>query len=193
MFAGGDKADLLNDLYVFDVRMSVWSQPPAAGMPPLPRSRHTSVIVDQRLFIWGGIGGGTDIHILDTRDMVWSTPDVQGPVPDSRFGHTAAVVSVMGSTVMYIIGGHNSREALSDVRVMDISLMEWKHTDVLGEAPICGNRHATVVIERGDKMPALLVFAADMHETFQNLYSLRVVDATTMRWEQTQTSGTPTG
>lgn len=190
LFAGGDKADLLNDLHVFDVRTSAWQQPPTAGMPPSPRSRHTCVAVDHRLFIWGGIGGGTDVHVLDTRDMSWSTPRVQGDPPDSRFGHSAIVVHAMGDTLMVVIGGHNSREALSDVHVLDASLLRWKSPDVIGEAPICGNRHATVQVERVEgQPPELLIFAADMHETFQILYALQAVDSSTMRWAQMMTTG----
>ena len=103
VFAGGDKADLLNDLHMFDVRTSAWSQPPTAGMPPSPRSRHTTVAVDQRLYIWGGIGGGTDVHMLDTRDMSWSTPELQGDAPDSRFGHSASLVTAVGDTLIRIL------------------------------------------------------------------------------------------
>ena len=73
IFGGGDKADLLNELYVFDVHSHMWSQPPCIGIAPPPRSRHTSAVVGKRLIIWGGIGGGLDVHILDTEMMAWST------------------------------------------------------------------------------------------------------------------------
>ena len=125
MFGGGDKADLLNDLHVFDVRTTMWSTPPTAGLPPPPRSRHVSAVINHQLFIWGGIGGGTDLHALDASDMSWSTPKVLGDVPDSRFGHSAVVVEAGGEHRLYILGGHNSREALSDVRVLELSSMTW--------------------------------------------------------------------
>ena len=74
IFGGGDKAELLNELFVFDTHDHQWSQPPCTGIAPPPRSRHTSGVVDQRLLIWGGIGGGLDVHVLDTQTLAWSTP-----------------------------------------------------------------------------------------------------------------------
>ena len=58
IFGGGDKAELLADLFVFDVRDQTWSQPPCTGVAPPPRSRHCSAVIDRNLYIWGGIGGG---------------------------------------------------------------------------------------------------------------------------------------
>ena len=93
IFGGGDKAELLNELFVFDVHEHMWTQPPCTGITPPPRSRHTSGVVDGRLLIWGGIGGGLDVHILDTQTMIWSAPSTHGDVPESRFGHTSSMIS----------------------------------------------------------------------------------------------------
>ena len=65
IFGGGDKAELLNELFVYDCHTGSWSQPAATGDAPSPRSRHISAVVDKQLFIWGGIGGGIDVHLLD--------------------------------------------------------------------------------------------------------------------------------
>ena len=123
IFGGGDKAELLNELFVFDTHDHQWSQPPCTGIAPPPRSRHTSGVVDQRLLIWGGIGGGLDVHVLDTQTLAWSTPTAHGDVPESRFGHTSSTISPQDDARLLILGGHNSRAALSDAHVLMVETM----------------------------------------------------------------------
>ena len=65
VFGGGDKADLLNELWVLDAHTGQWSQPPTTGESPPARSRHTCALADKRLFVWGGIGGGVDMWVLE--------------------------------------------------------------------------------------------------------------------------------
>ena len=175
IFGGGDKAELLNELFVFDTHDHQWSQPPCTGIAPPPRSRHTSGVVDQRLLIWGGIGGGLDVHVLDTQTLAWSTPTAHGDVPESRFGHTSSTISPQDDARLLILGGHNSRAALSDAHVLMVETMTWVEPTVGGVAPVCGNRHAAVLLEDkvSSKDGAVLVFAADMHDTFSTLYALR--------------------
>ena len=57
-------------------------------------------------------------------------------------------------------------------RLMQVKLRE---PTVGGVAPVCGNRHAAVLLEDkvSSKDGAVLVFAADMHDTFSTLYALR--------------------
>jgi len=156
IFGGGDKSDLYGDLHVFDVRDHSWSQPPCTGVAPPMRSRHTSAVVDRNLYIWGGIGGGIDVHVLDTVSMDWSTPIVAGVVPDSRFGHTCVTVDATHAPRLFILGGHNSRQALSDLHVLEVGeQLTWTHPPVLGEPPILGNRHATVLIDDAAEAPLL--------------------------------------
>ena len=196
IFGGGDKAELLADLYVYDVREQSWSCPPCTGVAPPPRSRHCSAVIERSLYIWGGIGGGIDVHILDTLAMDWTTPDVVGTVPDSRFGHTCVAVDPSSAPRLIVLGGHNSRQALSDTHVLDISdnSLRWTKPHILGEAPICGNRHASVLIDDHAQplLACVLVFAADMHDTFQTLYALRFRDGLQgngYRWVPVPTAG----
>ena len=191
IFGGGDKAELLNELFVFDSHEHQWSQPPCTGIAPPPRSRHTSGVVDHRLLIWGGIGGGLDVHVLDTRTLAWSTPTAHGDVPESRFGHTSSTISPQDDARLLILGGHNSRAALSDVNVFLVEAMAWETPAVGGIAPVCGNRHAAVLLEdkASSKDGAVLVFAADMHDSFQTLYALRFTGELVMRWVELQTRG----
>ena len=196
VFGGGEKADLLGDLYIFDVRDHHWTQPPCTGVPPPPRSRHASANVGCNLYIWGGIGGGLDVHKLDTLTMDWSTPPVKGALPDSRFGHTCTAIDGAVAPRLCMLGGHNSRQALSDLHVLDVSGedLAWSRPSVLGEAPVCGNRHATVLLDdvARPQEACLRVFAADMHDTFGTLYALLFRDGPSgngWRWMPQLTAG----
>ena len=84
-------------------------------------------------------------------------------------------ISPQDDARLLILGGHNSRAALSDAHVLMVETMTWVEPTVGGVAPVCGNRHAAVLLEDkvSSKDGAVLVFAADMHDTFSTLYALR--------------------
>ena len=72
--------------------------------------------------------------------------------------------------------------------------MRWAKPQVLGEAPICGNRHAAILVDDHTQplLGSLLVFAADMHDTFGTLYALRFRDGLRgdgLRWVPQNTMG----
>lgn len=177
---------------MFDSQAETWSQPAVTGAIPSARSRHTAAAVDRRLFIWGGIGGGVELHMLDTLSMHWEDPPAtSGAVPSSRFGHTCTTVTPWTEPRLFVIGGHNSREALSDVFMLDVDKLLWSQPEIIGEAPVCGNRHATVLLEEQDGPAAILIFATDMHESFETLYALRFPKESggRMSWVPVQTNG----
>ena len=80
IFGGGDKADLLNELHVFNATPSRGRCRRRPGC--CRRARAHELVVGSMLYIWGGIGGGMDVHVLDTKSMHWSTPAVHGDVPE---------------------------------------------------------------------------------------------------------------
>ena len=88
---------------------------------------------------------------------------------------TSSTISPQDDARLLILGGHNSRAALSDAHVLMVETMTWVEPTVGGVAPVCGNRHAAVLLEDkvSSKDGAVLVFAADMHDTFSTLYALR--------------------
>lgn len=70
-------------LHCLDLATWTWSQPATTGTGPTPRQGHTMCAVDDRLYMFGGMGGMSfydDLFVLDTAAMAWSTPDVSGQV-----------------------------------------------------------------------------------------------------------------
>jgi serine/threonine protein kinase/uncharacterized protein YjiS (DUF1127 family) len=72
--------------------------------------------------------------------------------------------------------------------------LRWSQPQVLGDAPICGNRHASVLVDDHTQplLASMLVFAADMHDTFATIYALRFRDGlhgNGFRWVPQSTAG----
>ena len=60
-----------------------------------------------------------------------------------------------------------------------------------GETPVCGNRHAVALVDppEAPQQACLLVFAADMGDTFATLYALHFREAGPFRWAEDETGG----
>ena len=106
---------LLNDVWMYDIKINTWSQiPPALDMPPpLPREGHT-MIEDGTVF--GGISYGykpfNDVWLFDFKAGLWHRPRPRGPLPPARWLHTANMVN----ETMVIFGGCGERfVAMNDV------------------------------------------------------------------------------
>lgn len=51
---GGMNGKRLGDLWILDVDSLMWSSPKLIGIPPIPRSLHTSTLIDGKMYIFGG-------------------------------------------------------------------------------------------------------------------------------------------
>lgn len=70
------------------------------------RAAHSSDIIQDKLYVFGGWNGSqalNDLHILDLKEMRWLSPDIKGDLPKSRNNHTTAVVG----TKLIVHGGHD--------------------------------------------------------------------------------------
>ncbi|KAH9704425.1 Galactose oxidase/kelch repeat superfamily protein [Citrus sinensis] len=61
MYGGWDGKKWLSDVYVLDTISLEWMQLPVTGSVPPPRCGHTATMVEKRLLIYGGRGGGGPI------------------------------------------------------------------------------------------------------------------------------------
>jgi host cell factor len=51
---GGMSGCRLADLWILHIDTMTWSKPQLGGVPPLPRSLHTTTMIGQRMFVFGG-------------------------------------------------------------------------------------------------------------------------------------------
>ena len=113
---GGSK---LNDAYSFDTATLAWVSLATSGERPTGRDGHTAVVLDEKLYIFGGAdtsGNLNDVRVLDLHSRRWSHPRAAGGVaPSPRWGHMGALVNQQ----FHMFGGVGASQALlSDVWVM---------------------------------------------------------------------------
>ena len=132
--AGLDKEDSsvnLCDLHLLDTETLAWSQPQVHGPSPQERRYHTAVVIDKRIFIFGGqyYDPQADLHFecdhvlteFDVESCTWSTRAVDNTPPLRRACHGAGVVGKQ----VYIVGGRYWDVAeddyifLNDIHVLD--------------------------------------------------------------------------
>lgn len=107
-----------NDLWCFDALTNKWSQLPTTGSVPLPVNEHSSCVINDKLYIYGG----NDFHgliydtlyVLDLHTLVWSqlvqSASINGPGP--RCGHTMSYVPNLNRVI--IMGGDKNDYVYSD-------------------------------------------------------------------------------
>lgn len=141
-----------NDVWIFDTVSEEWSQPQAGitevgpngevtfkrnwNNVPSPRGSHSSTIINNQMFIFGGYGGSgyarsdfNDVIALDLETFDWHNIEYNGDAPAPRSGHQG--VSVRDK--LYVIGGWNSMQQFADVHIFDTILNEWSKPEVEGD------------------------------------------------------------
>ena len=128
------------DVHVFNTVSLRWSQLPAVSeqrgelppeVPP-PCKFHSAVLVEDVVYIWGGVQGNRRTHrfcdvlyAFDVDAHRWSRPEVSGTVPKKRACHSACVLD----KVMYIHGGRDRLNGYNpgrnDISKLDTSTMVW--------------------------------------------------------------------
>eukprot|EP00029_Vermamoeba_vermiformis_P009501 TRINITY_DN4754_c0_g1_i1.p1 TRINITY_DN4754_c0_g1~~TRINITY_DN4754_c0_g1_i1.p1 ORF type:complete len:850 (+),score=215.22 TRINITY_DN4754_c0_g1_i1:79-2628(+) len=87
-----------NDVHILDLDRNEWLKPSVSGNVPTPRSWHSAVTINNRLYIFGGTSFDdrdatyNDIHYLDTDTFVWSYCDIEGVAPPPTFYHVSVHV-----------------------------------------------------------------------------------------------------
>jgi len=77
-----------------------------------PRSRHSAVHVDGKIYVFGGIGGGDPLFAMNIAKRRWMRLKTTGQGPCSRFAHIAIA---QGGGSILVAGGHSGRAFLDDV------------------------------------------------------------------------------
>lgn len=73
--SGEGEANYLNDLHILDLETMRWTSPPVKGDIPVPRDSHSTNVIGNKLFVYGGDCGDRyhgDIDMLDIDTLTWS-------------------------------------------------------------------------------------------------------------------------
>jgi hypothetical protein len=102
-------------------------------LPP-PRSGAASVVVNGKLYVFGGFGGGTgrldDFYVFDFSTLTWDEVEIIGDEkPGCRENNGACVISDGSSSKSHnkiiVFGGYNGNTWLSDLWSYDITSRRW--------------------------------------------------------------------
>ena len=150
-FTSSKEMPRLNDVWILDTSKDAWvtceeitdSDPSLQSLwatkenakavdGPCPRGSHSSALVEDAIFIFGGYGGNgysrkdfNDIHVLCTKTWNWYELDTKGDSPQPRSGHK----SVYFEGKFYVMGGWNAVETFDDIHILDIESMTWTRAD----------------------------------------------------------------
>lgn len=148
MYGGWDGKKWLSDVYILDTISLEWTELSISGSVPPPRCGHTATMVEKRLLIFGGRGGGGpimgDLWALkglfeEENDAPgWTQLKLPGQPPSPRCGHT---VTSSGHHLL-LFGGHGTGGWLSrydiyhnDCIILDRVSVQWKRLPISNEPP----------------------------------------------------------
>ncbi|TRY57181.1 hypothetical protein DNTS_003268 [Danionella cerebrum] len=152
VFAGAEKSGNHNSVQALRLPGGAsggcsWSSVQVCGVPPSPRTYHTSTAcVRDQLFVFsGGDAGATavsdaQLHVFDTVSRTWTQPDTVGTPPSPRHGHVIAAVQ----SELYIHGGISGEKILGDMFKLCTETLRWQEVTAKGDTPPPLAAHACV-------------------------------------------------
>ncbi len=146
MFGGevpNSKKLLFNDLRKYDPERNHWLQDPPANNPPSPRSYHSAVAYNGKMYVYGGYtnsGISNELWEYDPSSRMWSQKAITGASIPERFQHSA----VLSGNYMYIVGGNNGQNILADGYKIDLNTFNATQMPLfMGGAPATNGMAAT--------------------------------------------------
>ncbi|XP_009336997.2 protein GLUTELIN PRECURSOR ACCUMULATION 3 isoform X3 [Pyrus x bretschneideri] len=181
MYGGWDGKKWLSDVYVLDTISLEWMELSVTGSSPPPRCGHTITMVEKRLLVYGGRGGGGpvlgDLWALkglieeENETPAWTQLKLPGQAPSARCGHTIT----SGGHYLLLFGGHGTGGWLSrydiyhnDCIVLDRVSAQWKRLPTGNEPPPARAYHSLTCM--GSRY--LLFGGFDRKSTFGDLWWL---------------------
>ncbi|XP_059908274.1 kelch domain-containing protein 2 isoform X2 [Gadus macrocephalus] len=120
----GEKA-CTNSLSIFNPGDELWYKPIVEGDKPLPRFGHSSILLSDKLVVFGGRNTATylnDLHILNLGFMEYTAVRCDNMAPLPRGFHVA--LAVPGNR-MLVSGGCSSIGDLQDVHIFNMDTSTW--------------------------------------------------------------------
>uniref|UniRef100_A0A0R3RMD7 Kelch domain-containing protein n=1 Tax=Elaeophora elaphi TaxID=1147741 RepID=A0A0R3RMD7_9BILA len=130
---------LCSKLYCFNPEQRTWSVIPSANEAPFPREKHTAVVHDDVMFIYGGmrilqnhqIRFFGDVWAYHFKTRKWYVIVARGEEPPGRARHTACVIKGK----MYVFGGINASSEQLYLDVLNLQKNYWERPRMSGRAP----------------------------------------------------------
>lgn len=160
VFGGNDGAVDLNDVWTLSLSGGRWAPLLASGTPPSSR-QHSAMaydVVRDRLYVFGGIGGGACSNQLWqlARGGVptWTLLTPAGTPPDPREG--AGLWLDRTNDRLVLVGGHRTDPAgdvwYNDVWVLPLQTMTWQKLTPTGTPPAARTGHVLVYDSKRNRL-----------------------------------------
>ncbi|KAI4311996.1 hypothetical protein MLD38_036855 [Melastoma candidum] len=134
MFVIGGREDpttILNDVWVFSVANRTWTLENCKGDYFPPRHRHAAAVVGSKIFVFGGVNGGStyaSLFVFDTVNLLWKELSTSGTLPCGRHSH----LMIAFESQKFMFGGHSVEMVLGDLYGFDIQNHIWKRLKTFG-------------------------------------------------------------
>lgn len=143
MWGGRNNVVACVSLSCFDTKTLEWHIPAVTGMIPFAKDGHTSCIIRNKLYIFGGFEYHTDqysqeVHCLNLDTMKWQMVNTTGHAPSHRDFHTAVAVGDR----MYIFGGRGDLNSPYDSHE-ELYCSQVYYLDTVAEHWVCLNPSGT--------------------------------------------------
>jgi len=174
-----DGSSGLNDLYFLFLDTFTWAEVKTKGPIPMGRYRHSAVIIEDKMYIFGGYRSKclNDLHVLNLETLTWSEPNCIGEAPSARSSHSVCNVGKK----MILFGGSGARYS-NELFSLDTTTMKWTKHDVIGTPP--SERWCHTMCSFGKKV---ITFGGSNDKRKDN--KVYILDTDTMEWSQPSTSG----
>ncbi|XP_059213653.1 uncharacterized protein zmp:0000001301 [Centropristis striata] len=129
-----DATECLPGVHSFDIVSLTWDCLVIGGVA-LRTLRHSSAVVGDNIYVYGGILGGNptdDLMVFNTASLTWTPVKTSGSLPPALSDQSFALV---GDQV-FMFGGHDAAgEFCKDFHVFNTENLVWQKWEVKGESP----------------------------------------------------------
>jgi hypothetical protein len=114
----------LTDLWALDLRILEWRQVALRGTPMPPRNASRAVIVESKIFVFGGFFAGEYIaspYIIDPATGTCTPYETSGDGPSPR---STPIMAVSEDGRLFVWGGYNNQWP-GDIHILDFRTRVW--------------------------------------------------------------------
>ncbi|MEM4385855.1 MAG: kelch repeat-containing protein, partial [Candidatus Anstonellales archaeon] len=176
IFGGKNSSGVYSDMYCYDPPFNVWVPVNYSTQnSPQPRYEHKGIIYNNKYYIFGGAGAGSnivynDMWRYDPVDRSWVEINHTGDIPSRRFDHTMIVYNGK----IYLHGGFNPDKGyLSDTYIYSFSDNKWDLSN--DSTPVARSDHGSFIYDKylvvfGGIGPCDVVMGVDIYDLEKDIW-----------------------
>ncbi|KAI9316219.1 hypothetical protein BX666DRAFT_2043070 [Dichotomocladium elegans] len=137
-------------MYILNLGSKQWSRVHMDGHLPVERSRHSAIMVDGLMYVWGGQRAGrylNDMFVFNTNtyssNPQWEFVMPNNEGPSARAGH----VSVTFDNKLYIFGGTDGDHLYNDIWSFDLQTRLWAQVPAVGYIPVPRTNFSSALVD----------------------------------------------